>query len=36
MFNFDKQRNDKVLLNERTGAVAAITNTGHGNNNSGK
>jgi phospholipase C len=33
MFNFDKQRNDKVLLNEQTGAVAS---TEHGNNNSGK
>ncbi|MCX6497353.1 MAG: alkaline phosphatase family protein [Arthrobacter sp.] len=26
MFNFNKQRTDKVLLNEQTGAVASITN----------
>jgi phospholipase C len=32
MFNFDKQRNDKVLLNEQTGAVASITNSENGNN----
>jgi phospholipase C len=30
MFNFDKQRNDKILLNEQTGAVASITNTEDG------
>ncbi|WP_427005121.1 hypothetical protein [Pseudarthrobacter sp. H2] len=36
MFNFDNQRNDKVLLNEQTGAVASITNTENGNNNSDK
>jgi phospholipase C len=29
MFNFDKERNDKVLLNEQTGAVASITNSGN-------
>lgn len=31
MFNFGRQRNDQVLLNEQTGAVAS---TEHGNNNS--
>jgi phospholipase C len=28
MFNFHHERNDKVLLNEQTGAVASITNGG--------
>ncbi len=32
MFNFHHERNDKVLLNEQTGAVATITHKGHGNN----
>lgn len=32
MFNFDKQRKDKVLLNEQTGAIASITNNDNGNN----
>jgi phospholipase C len=32
MFNFDRQRTDKVLLNEQTGTVASITNTEDGNN----
>jgi phospholipase C len=36
MFNFSKQRNDTVLLNEQTGAVAAITTNGNGRKNSGK
>jgi phospholipase C len=31
MFNFHHERNDKVLLNEQTGAVATITHNGHGN-----
>lgn len=31
MFNFDRQRTDKVLLNEQTGAVASITTTEDGN-----
>jgi phospholipase C len=31
MFNFHHDRNDKVLLNEETGAVATITHNGHGN-----
>ena len=35
MFNFDKQRNDKVLLNEQTGAVAS-TEHGNSNSNTGK
>jgi phospholipase C len=30
MFNFHHERNDKVLLNEQTGAVDAITHNGHG------
>lgn len=29
MFNFHHERNDKVLLNEQTGAVASITHNGH-------
>ncbi|WP_347108000.1 alkaline phosphatase family protein [Paenarthrobacter sp. S56] len=32
MFNFHHERNDKVLLNEQTGAVASITHNGHGGN----
>lgn len=32
MFNFHHARNDQVLLNEQTGAVASITHNGHGNN----
>ena len=35
MFNFDKQRNDQVLLNEQTGAVAS-TEHGNSNSNTGK
>ena len=35
MFNFHNQRNDKVLLNEQTGAVAS-TEHGNSNNNPGK
>ncbi|WP_311380464.1 alkaline phosphatase family protein [Arthrobacter sp. ISL-72] len=35
MFNFPHQRNDKVLLNEPTGAVASISHTNDGGN-SGK
>ena len=31
MFNFHHERNDKVLLNEQTGAIASITHNGHGN-----
>ncbi|MFE5836432.1 phospholipase C [Arthrobacter sp. NPDC056493] len=31
MFNFHHQRNDKVLLNEQTGAVASDTRTANGN-----
>jgi phospholipase C len=30
MFNFHHERNDKVLLNEQTGAVATITHNGRG------
>ena len=30
MFNFHHERNDKVLLNEQTGAVDSITHSGHG------
>ena len=30
MFNFHKQRKDKVLLNEQTGAIASVTKTGSG------
>ncbi len=29
MFNFHHERNDKVLLNEQTGAVATISHNGH-------
>ncbi|MGO4227406.1 phospholipase C [Arthrobacter sp. YAF34] len=32
MFNFNKQRTDRVLLDEQTGTVASITNTRPGNN----
>lgn len=31
MFNFHHERNDKVLLDEQSGAVASITHNGHGN-----
>jgi phospholipase C len=33
MFKFHHERNDEVLLNEQTGAVATITHNGHGNGN---
>jgi phospholipase C len=29
MFNFHHARNDKVLLNEQTGAVASISHNGN-------
>jgi phospholipase C len=35
MFNFNKQRTDRVLLDEQTGTVASITNTRPGNNDAG-
>ena len=35
MFNFNKQRTDRVLLDEQTGTVASITKTGNRNNDAG-
>jgi len=29
MFNFHHERNDKVLLNEQTGALASISHNGN-------
>ncbi|MFB0837315.1 phospholipase C [Arthrobacter sp. E44] len=36
MFNFHHSRNDKVMLDEQTGAVASITHSSKGNDTSGK
>ncbi len=36
MFNFHHSRNDKVMLDEQTGAVASITHSSKGSDTSGK